>query len=168
MDLLSRAVNDLKSGNTKELEPTIVANVEIELQIPAIIPEKYLADVQLRLQFYKRIASAKTTSELDEIQVEMIDRFGLLPDSAKNLFYISTLKQKAEALGIKKIEANQKGGKIEFTEKPNIDPLRIIKLIQTKSQQFRLEGPTRLRFILDAHPITERITLVDQILQSLL
>lgn len=167
MDLLSRAVDALRSGKTADLEISAISRTEIELQIPAIIPANYLADVQLRLQCYKRIASAKTSAELDEIQVEMIDRFGLLPDSAKNLFYISTLKQKAENLGIKKIEANSKGGKIEFTEKPNIDPMRIIKLIQGKSQQFRLDGPTRLRFTLPEHAAQDRIVLVEQILQSL-
>lgn len=167
MDLLSRAVAALKSGKQPELETSVNRGTEIELQIPAIIPSDYLGDVQLRLQCYKRIASAKTTAELDDIQVEMIDRFGLLPDSAKNLFLISALKQKAEPLGIIKIEANNKGGKIEFNEKPNVDPMRIIKLIQTKSQQFKLDGPTRLRFTLPEHDIKNRLGLVEQILASL-
>lgn len=167
MDLLSRAVEALKSGKEPEAETLTLPATEIDLQIPALIPEKYLGDVHLRLQCYKRIASAKTMSELDEIQVDMIDRFGLLPDAAKNLFAVSTIKQTAEKLGIKKIEANSKGGKIDFIEKPPIDPMRIITLIQTQSRHFRLDGPTRLRFTLDTHEPKDRIGLIEQILEKL-
>lgn len=167
MDLLARAVDALKAGKEPELDMISTSGTEIELQIPALIPEVYLADVHLRLQCYKRIASAKSPSELDEIQVEMIDRFGLLPDFAKNLFTLSLLKQKCERLGIKKLEANSKGGKIEFNEKPNVDPMCIIKLIQNQSQQFRLDGPTRLRFTLSEHEGKNRIGLVEGILEKL-
>lgn len=166
MDLLARAVDALKSGKEPDLTLT-TRGTEIDLQIPALIPENYLADVHLRLQFYKRIASAKNQTECDEIQVEMIDRFGLLPDAAKNLFAISQVKQKAEELGIIKVEANSKGGKIEFSEKPNIDPMRLIKLIQNQSLQFKLEGPTKLKFTLDTHEITDRIRLVEEIFNKL-
>ncbi len=167
MDLLSRAVSALKEGKQPDLETVITTGTEIELQITALIPEYYLGDVHLRLQCYKRIASAKTSTELDEIHVEMIDRFGLLPDPAKNLLAISLLKQRAEKLGILKIEANNKGGKFEFNEKPNIDPLYIIKLIQMRSQQFRLDGPKRLRFTLPEHEPAARIGLVEKILEEL-
>lgn len=164
MDLLSRAVEALKSGKQPVLENIAPQGTEIDLQIPALIPDPYLADVHLRLQFYKRIASTKTLAELDEIQVEMIDRFGLLHEATKNLFAISHIKQQAEALGIVKIEANSKGGKIEFNEKPNIEPIKIIQLIQKRPAYFRLDGPTRLRFNLDAHERKDRIGLVEGIL----
>jgi transcription-repair coupling factor (superfamily II helicase) len=169
MDLLSRAVNSLKAGKEIDidLEKSSKQGTEIDLQIPALIPEKYLGDVHLRLQCYKRISSAKTSNELDDIQVEMIDRFGLLSDPAKNLFAITLLKQRAELLGIIKIEANSKGGKVEFSDKPNIDPLKIIKLIQTQTKRFRLEGPTRLRFNLDPHEPKQRVELVENILSLL-
>ncbi|OAI46082.1 transcription-repair coupling factor [Gammaproteobacteria bacterium SCGC AG-212-F23] len=168
MDLLSRAVDALKSGKQADLEFLSNTGTEIDLQIPALIPENYLPDVQLRLQCYKRIASAKSTRELDEIQVDMIDRFGLIPDTAKNLFVLARLRQLAEPLGIKKIEANNKSGRIEFTEKPAIDPLRIIKLIQTQPKRFKLDGPMRLRFNLDEHVISERLALVENILKELI
>ncbi|MEO9206194.1 MAG: TRCF domain-containing protein, partial [Gammaproteobacteria bacterium] len=168
MELLSRAVASLKAGKKPTLEHlTPERGADIELQIPALIPADYLGDVHLRLQCYKRIASAKTPQELDEIQVEMIDRFGLLPDPTKNLFSMSLLKQQAEKIGIKKIEANNKGGKIEFNKKPNIDPMVIIKLIQTHSKQFCLDGPSRLRFTLPEHPVAERLSWVEKILEQL-
>lgn len=167
MDLLSRAVDALKAGKEPDLNTLKSSSTEIELHIPALIPSDYLADVNIRLQCYKRIASAKTSSELDEIQVEMIDRFGLLPDATKNLFAVTTLKQYAESLGILKIEANAKGGKIHFNDKPNIDPMRIIQLIQKQSQQFKLEGANKLKFMLEIHEAKDRIQHIKQILEKL-
>jgi transcription-repair coupling factor (superfamily II helicase) len=166
MDLLSRAVSALKSGKEPDLN-IVTKNTEIDLQISALIPEAYLGDVHLRLQFYKRIASTQTSRELDEIQVEMIDRFGLLPPPLKNLFAVSLLKQTAEKLGILKIEANSKGGKIEFTATPSVDPMKIIRLIQMKSQRYRLDGPSKLRFTLDTHEPADRISLVENVLLEL-
>jgi transcription-repair coupling factor (superfamily II helicase) len=166
MDLLSRAVSALKSGKEPDLN-IVTKNTEIDLQISALIPEAYLGDVHLRLQFYKRIASTQTSRELDEIQVEMIDRFGLLPVPLKNLFAVSLLKQTAEKLGILKIEANSKGGKIEFTATPSVDPMKIIRLIQMKSQRYRLDGPSKLRFTLDTHEPADRISLVENVLLEL-
>lgn len=123
--------------------------------------------MQLRLQCYKRIANSKTQAELDEIRTEMIDRFGLLPSSLKNLFALAELKQKAAALGVIKIEANEQGGKFEFNEKPNIKPETLIHLIQNQSQHFRLNGPSTLKFIFDKHIPDDRIKLVDHLLDLL-
>jgi transcription-repair coupling factor (superfamily II helicase) len=167
MELLSRAVDALKNGKEPELDAVLAQHTEIDLQISALIPEAYLGDVHLRLQFYKRIASTTNQSELDEIQVEMIDRFGLLPEALKNLFAITTLKQEAEKLGIRKIEANSKGGKIEFGDKPNVDPMKIIRLIQNQAKKYRLDGPTRLRVTLDTHETKERLGLIDKVLLEL-
>lgn len=168
MDLLSRAVDALKAGKEPDFEKSLLSHhSEVDLHITALIPENYLNDTQLRLQLYKRIANAKSSSELDEIQVEMIDRFGLLPEQAKNLFALTELKLKADSLGIIKIDANEKGGKFEFNEKPNVKPETIIRLIQTQPQRFRLDGPTRLRFTLDQHELKDRIILVDKLLEKL-
>lgn len=169
MELLSRAVDAMKTGKEIDDDKLIFTPVssEIDLHITALIPETYLADVQLRLQFYKRIANAKDVTTLDDIQVEMIDRFGLLPPPLKNLFAITELKQKAQQLGIIKIEANEKNGKFEFKEKPNVNPEIIIKLIQDKSQRFHLDGPTRLRFSLAPHTTDLRIKLIEDTLAML-
>lgn len=170
MDLLNKAVETLKSGKEPEdLEKTLLhQHSEIDLRITALIPENYLPDVQLRLQFYKRIANSKTSAELDEIQVEMIDRFGLIPEPLKNLFAITELKLQAEKLGIVKIEANDKMGRFEFTDHPNIKPEKIIKLIQTKSLRYGLEGAKKLRFNLDPHEPKQRIQLVENILKEIM
>lgn len=161
MDLLSRAVDALKAGKEPVTDTSLLyRRSEVDLHITALIPENYLHDIQLRLLFYKRIANAKTIGELDEIQVEMIDRFGLLPPPLKNLFAQSELKLQADELGILKIDANDKSGKFEFNEQPNVKPETIIKLIQDPSAGFRLDGPSRLRFNLPSHNPVTRIELV--------
>ncbi|OGT37495.1 MAG: transcription-repair coupling factor [Gammaproteobacteria bacterium RIFCSPHIGHO2_12_FULL_37_14] len=167
MDLLSRAVELLKSGKEVDWQKALLPHhSEIDLHLPALIPEIYLGDIQLRLQFYKRIANAKNETELDEIQVEMIDRFGLLPHPLKNLFALRSLKHYADQLGIVKIDANEQGGRIEFSEKPNIKPENIIKLIQAYPTVYRFDGPRGLRFALDKHEISERIHLIEKILSQ--
>ena len=90
-ELLDRAVRALKSGKVPDFDLTSEHDAEVELHIPALIPDDYLADVHARLTLYKRIASARDTDALRELQVEMIDRFGLLPDSVKNLFAAAAL-----------------------------------------------------------------------------
>ncbi|MBX3709253.1 MAG: transcription-repair coupling factor [Gammaproteobacteria bacterium] len=167
MDLLSRAVDALKAGKEPDLEKSLLHHrSEVDLHLSALIPEDYLPDVQLRLQFYKRIANAKNQDELDDIQIELIDRFGLLPGPLKSLIAMTELKQKADSLGIIKIEANDKGGKFEFGEKPNVKPETIIRLIQMKTQRYRLDGPTRLRFVLDKHEPKDRIAFINQLLSE--
>ncbi|MFO1467136.1 MAG: transcription-repair coupling factor [Steroidobacteraceae bacterium] len=86
MDLLERAVSALKAGRTPDLESPLQAGPEIELPLPALIPEDYVPDVHLRLVLYKRIAGVVNATELEDLKVELIDRFGPLPDSAQTLF----------------------------------------------------------------------------------
>lgn len=168
MELLSKAVDSLKHGKEFAYEECFsIQCAEVDLHITALIPETYLPDVHLRLSFYKRIASAKTITELDEIQVEMIDRFGLLPEPLKNLFAITEMKITITELGIKKIEASNQGGKIEFMESPKVKPETIIRLLQDKSGKYRMDGPTRLRFGLDNHELKERISKVDEVIKAL-
>lgn len=166
MELLENAVNNLKSGKPGTEKP-LRSGTEIDLRITALIPSDYLPDVHTRLIFYKRIANAKDATAIQELQAEMIDRFGLLPEVTKNLFKITELKLKAQALGIKKIDASQNGGRIEFEDQPNIDPTVIIQLIQKQPKYFKLEGPKRLRFIWDNVPIEQRIDQTRGLLDKL-
>jgi transcription-repair coupling factor (superfamily II helicase) len=145
MELLKQIVAALKSGKEPALKPVDHA-VEIDLQISALIPENYLPDVHTRLVLYKRIAHAKDAQELEQLQIEMIDRFGLLPQALKNLFQLTELKLIANKIGIKKIVSGSKGGRIEFNPKPTINPADIIQLIQKYPTLYKLESPTYLRF----------------------
>lgn len=148
MELLERTVAALKAGKEPAMIKPLSHGAEIDLQFTALIPATYLPDVHTRLTLYKRIANAADQESLKELQIEMIDRFGLLPEAAKNLFLLTELKLKANSLGIRKIETSGNNGRIEFDQEPNIEPKAIIHLIQTQPQQYRLDGPTRLRFTL--------------------
>jgi len=158
MELLENAVDALKAGREPSLEDLTSQQTEVELRMPALLPDDFIPDVNTRLSFYKRIASARDEASLDEIKVELIDRFGLLPDAARNLLDIARLRQQAQKLGIRKLEGNDKGGMIEFAEKNHVDPMWLIGLLQKQPQHYRLDGPTRLKFTQD---LAERKTRMD-------
>ena len=161
MELLDHAVKAIRSGvDMSSLEDPFKPSVEIELHIPAFIPEDYLPDVHSRLMLYKRIANAVSKEALEDLKVEMIDRFGSFPEPIGFLFKISDIKLQAQALGIVKIDANPKGGRFEFGPKANPDPRKIIELIQVKSDIYQLEGSQKLRFKQDLTDQKTRIQTV--------
>ena len=167
MELLEQAVQSLKEGKELDLN-TNFHGAEINLRIPALIPDDYLADVHMRLVLYKRIANAKKASELKDIQVEMIDRFGLLPDAVKNLFRQTELKLVAEKIGIVKIDAGETSGRIEFTKSTKVDPLVIVQLVQQNPLKYKLEGATKLKFELESKTVDEKINEVNSLLKLLM
>ena len=167
MDLLERAVAALKSGRTPTLDRPLDQGAEIDLAVPALLPDDYLPDVHSRLVLYKRIAGATTGTALKELQVEMIDRFGLLPDPAKNLFAITELKLKVRPFGIKKIEAGPTGGRVLFDAEPKIDPTRMIALIQTHPQEFKLDSTNKLRFFRDLADPAKRVQQVSAVIRQI-
>jgi transcription-repair coupling factor (superfamily II helicase) len=168
MDLLERAVQALKAGRTPELDRPLDHGAEIDLGIPALLPADYLPDVHTRLVLYKRIASAGSPEELKDLQVEMIDRFGLLPRPAQNLMEITQLKLRVQHYGIKKIEAGPSGGRVLFGPEPKVDPARIIRLVQSAPKEFKLDGGDKLRFLADLTEPSQRIGQVARVLGQLL
>ncbi|NOZ51552.1 MAG: transcription-repair coupling factor [Gammaproteobacteria bacterium] len=167
MELLERAVNALKAGQQPELDKPLDHGTEVDLSASALIPDDYLPDIHTRLIMYKRIANAESEEALRELQVEMIDRFGLLPESAKNLFQITRIKLRASPLGIKKIEFGQDGGRIIFNEQPNIDPMKIITLIQRQPNVYKMDGTDKVRVIQDSPDLDNRTQFVNKLLDLL-
>lgn len=167
MEMLERAVKAIQKGKTPNLDKPLDHGAEINLRIPALIPDDYLPDVHNRLIMYKRISNAGSNEELDELQVEMIDRFGLLPDSAKNLFRITSLKLRAQQLGIVKIDAGPQGGRIDFDTTTQIDPLTLIKLIQTQPNRYKLDGADRVKFFMPMPDTISRLETIEKLLDML-
>ncbi|KHN50663.1 transcription-repair coupling factor [Pectobacterium fontis] len=167
MELLESAVDALKAGREPSLEDLINSQTDVELRLPALLPDDFIPDVNTRLSLYKRIASAKTADELDELKVELIDRFGLLPDSSRYLLQIAALRQQAQALGIRRIEGNEKGGFIEFSEQNRVDPSHLIGLLQRDPGTYRLDGPTRLKFMKDLSDRPKRIEFIGSLLENM-
>ncbi len=166
-ELLERAVQSLKSGREPALEKPLAENTEVDLHVPALLPEDYLPDVHTRLVMYKRIASAETDAALRELQVEMIDRFGLLPEPAGNLIAVARLRQRARALGIERIEVGPGGGIVQFGAEPHVDAAALVRMVQEQPAVYRLEGQERLRFKAETERADERIELVEQILANI-
>jgi len=167
-EMLARAVDALRSGREVDLDLNNLPGAEISLQLPALLPEDYMPDVHLRLIHYKRIASARSQAELDQLQIELIDRFGLLPAAARNLFRLTALKLAAEPLGIRRINAGATGGYIEFSPQTSMDPSRLIRLIQSSPEIWRLDRQQRLRFSENLDDAEDRFAFIESAIQELL
>ncbi|TVU73785.1 transcription-repair coupling factor [Cobetia crustatorum] len=167
MEMLDRAVKAIKAGKTPNIEAPLDDGVEVSLNLPALIPADYLHDVQQRLMMYKRISNAEDADGLRELQVEMVDRFGLLPEPVKTLFRQTRLRQRAQALGITKLEAGAGRGRIIFGAETPVDPLTLVNLIQRQSDVYKLEGAGTLRFVAEMEETEARFSFCETLLDLL-
>ncbi|HUI61432.1 MAG TPA: transcription-repair coupling factor [Steroidobacteraceae bacterium] len=145
LDMLERAVRALKQGRTPELDKPLAADTEVELRLPAFLPEAYISDVHVRLGLYKRIAAADSDAALDELTAEIYDRFGPLPAVAQSLLRLAKLKLASRALGIRRLDLGPQGGTVTFEESNQLDPQTVIRMIQKQPREYRLEGSLKLR-----------------------
>jgi len=166
MEMLDQAIESLKSGKEPTLEHLLANQAEVELRIPALIPDDYIYDVNMRLSLYKRIANSKSADDLKELQVELIDRFGLLPAPTKNLIAVTEIKQMCDGLCIKRIDTHAKGGAVLFEENTPIDPMFLVSLLQKQGNTFKMDGPTKLKFNANLEDSKKRISWVNQLLNS--
>jgi transcription-repair coupling factor (superfamily II helicase) len=164
MEMLEQAVDALKAGKEPSLEGALAEQTDIDLRLPALIPDDYIHDVNTRLSLYKKLAGCEDERAINEMQIELIDRFGLLPQSAKNLLEIAMLKLKAKHIGISKLEGTNKGGFVEFSQQTQIDPGFIIKLIQSQPNIYKLDGPQKLKFNVPTESGTDRLKLFSDML----
>ncbi|QLB44052.1 transcription-repair coupling factor [Mannheimia pernigra] len=164
MDLLENAVKALQEGREPSLDEITQNQVDIELRVPALIPDDYLPDVNMRLSFYKRIASSENRQNLNDLRVELIDRFGLLPEATKNLFAITQLRLAAQPLGLKKIDAGINGGYLEFKPTAQPDPMKFLQLIQSDKGCYKFDGPLKFRFSKSLEDNAERLAFVAELL----
>lgn len=167
MEMLERAVKAIRKGEQPNLEQPLGGGPEVNLRVPALIPDDYLPDVHARLILYKRIANATDEDGLKELQVEMIDRFGLLPEPTKSLLRLTLLKLQADKLGITKIDAGPQGGRVEFAGETCVDPLVLIKLIQGQPNRYKFEGATTFKFQVPMERPEERFNTVEALLERL-
>lgn len=167
MELLDAAVKALKEGREPSLEELTQQQADIELRVPALLPDDYLGDVNMRLSFYKRIAAAESKAELDELKVELIDRFGLLPDATKNLLQITELRLLVEPLNVVRIDAGTQGGFIEFSAKAQVNPDKFIQLIQKEPIVYRFDGPFKFKFMKDLSDNKVRLEFVVDLLRTI-
>jgi len=166
-ELLARAVQALRSGQLPETDRPLDHGSEIDLGEAALLPDSYVPDVHMRLVLYKRIASAGSAEQLKELQIELIDRFGLLPDAAKNLIATTELKLYCSGLGINKIALHDNGGRIVFDKEPKINVTALLSLLQNKPSEFKLVGNEKLYFTLELETVEQRIDYILQLINNI-
>mgnify|MGYP006418043153 FL=1 len=163
MDILNKAVKAIKQG--KSLESFDDKNCDIDLGIPALIPENFLPDINMRLVLYKRISNVTNKEELNYLGLEMIDRFGKLPEPTENLMKITEFKLNMLKLGINRIKIGRKGGKIRFDQKPKIETEKIINLVRHNPENYRFESPVEIRVKKDLLEAAARIGYVSNLFE---
>lgn len=166
-DMLARAVRALKSGLLPEASADDRAHTQVELNLPALLPDDYLPDVHARLVLYKRIAGATDLDALTELKVELIDRFGTLPEPAQHLFAVQALRQRAAALGIRRLELGATGGRVLFGPVTTVEPSNVIRMVQQLPKVYALDGPDKLRIRLELPGAAERVRVAGEIIDVL-
>jgi transcription-repair coupling factor (superfamily II helicase) len=166
LDMLEHAVKAMRENREPVLDRPLAASSEIELHVPALLPQDYVPDVHLRLALYQRIAGADATA-LQDMTAELIDRFGALPEVANNLVRLASLRLNARALGLRRLDLSSAGGSVQFEEQNSVDPARVIALIQRQAREFRLEGPLKLRIIRSLPKADQRFEYAQQLLAKL-
>ncbi len=166
-DMLNEAVRSLKAGKEPDLAAPLSSTTEINLHVPALLPADYCGDVHERLSIYKRLANCETLDRIDSMQEELIDRFGKLPEPVKALVETHRLRIAAKAVGIVKIDAHGEAASLQFMEKPPIDPIKIITLIQ-KNRHVKLAGQDKLRITASMPDLSARVNQIKQTIKQLL
>lgn len=165
-DMLNEAVRALKNGKEPDLAAPLSSTTEINLHIPALLPNDFCGDVHERLSIYKRLANCSKASAIDDMQEEMIDRFGKLPEQVKSLLETHRLRVAAKPLGIIKIDAHNEAATLQFEPQPPIDAMRIIELVQ-KNKHIRLNGQDKLRITANMPDLASRVAQIKTTLKAL-
>ncbi len=166
-DMLNRAVRALKRGDIPDVSLDDGAGVEVDLGVAALLPDDYIPDVNTRLVLYKRINNAGSPAELDELKVELIDRFGLLPEASENLFCVHAVRVAAEPLQLSRIEAMDEGARLHFGNPEAISPERVIRLVQSNPRDYRLHGDKRLDIQRTLLSLQDRRQAIESVLVTL-
>lgn len=145
MEMLEQSIKDIQSGKIPSFENLKAASCEMDIKFSCIIPEDYIGDVHQRLVIYKRISHAKNDTELHQLQIELIDRFGIFPEPVKNLFASTQLKNTCTEIGIVRVHLSAQQAMIEFNAQPKIEPIELIKLIQNTPSTYQLIQQQRLQ-----------------------
>lgn len=164
--MLTSAVKALRRGETPDFESPLAATTEINLHAPALLPNDYVPDVAQRLGFYKEFSSAESLEAIYAATEALADRYGKLPAAAERLIAVHKLRIRCEAIGIRKIDASAQGTSITFVEKPNIEPMALIRFLQSRKDA-RMAGPERLRIEGGSQSPEGRIQFLYEVLGAL-
>ncbi len=165
--LLARTVAALKAGEMPSADLPADHGTEVDLGVPALLPEDYVPDVHTRLMLYKRIASAKGMDDLHDLKVELIDRFGLLPEYAENLFSVTQLKLLAEQYDVTRIRAGDKSAHLSFAKSHKIDVGKLLALVQENPSMYKLSSAEKLTIHAEMEDVAQRLETIGGLLNGL-
>ncbi len=165
-DMLNSAVKSLKAGKEPDMNAPLAVTAEINLNLPALLPDSYCGDIHERLVLYKRLANCDSTEELDDLKEELIDRFGLLPEAGEALLAVHRLRLDTRRYGIARLDVGPEASSIQFVPNPPVDPMKLIKLIQTR-REYKLAGQDRLKIEKAAPTLEKRVELVRGFLREI-
>ncbi len=166
LDMLERTVQQLRAGGRGAADMPLAAVSEVELHVPALLPTDYVPDMHLRLALYQRIAAADT-GQLRDLAVELVDRFGPLPDAGSNMLQLAHLRLAARALGVRRMELGPEGGSVLFEAQNRVEPAVVLQLIHRQPHDYRLDGPLKLRVQNDMETPAERFEFARKLLERL-
>jgi transcription-repair coupling factor (superfamily II helicase) len=166
LDMLEQAVKALREGREPQLDRPLAAATEIDLHVPALLPADYVADVHLRLALYQRMAGGDAL-QLQDMEGELVDRFGPLPAAARNLLQLAELRVRARALGLRRLDLAAAGGSVQFEEQHHVDATAVIRLIQRQAREYRMDGPLRLRITRALPQPADRFAFAARLLEQL-
>src|SRR5579883_2124174 len=154
--MLEQTVREMKG----EAEPERAAT-QLNLALNLRIPNDYIAEENQRLRIYKRIAGAQTEAAVADVRAELEDRYGPVPDGVKLLLEAALLRAECERIGIAQIDRKRDQLHIRFSEKANVDPVRVMKLVAQNAKrgaQFTPQGILK-------YPLTQ--TRPDEVLMEI-
>jgi transcription-repair coupling factor (superfamily II helicase) len=164
--MLDTAVRSLKEGKEPDMQHPFGITTEINLHVPALLPDEYCGDIHERLILYKRMASCTDEEQLDDMQIELADRFGLLPDPVKALLDCHRLRIAAKPLGITRVDASADSIQIQFAPNPPVNPAKIVALVQG-NRQYQISGPDRLKVKIQIAGIKDRVKRIKSLFVEL-
>ncbi len=165
-EMLAEAVRSLKAGKEPDLLAPLSVTTDINLHAPALLPDSYCGDVHLRLSFYKKLASARNTDQIDALLEELVDRFGKLPAQAQTLIDVHRLRVIAKPYGVVKVDAAPGVTTITFRKDAPVDPMRIIEIIR-KHRHIKLVGNEKIRIDREMLQPRDRAQMVRDVLRNL-
>ncbi|KAF0101096.1 MAG: mfd [bacterium] len=165
-DMLNSAVKSLQAGREPDMNAPLAVTAEINLNLPALLPDSYCGDIHERLVLYKRLANCDSSEELDDLKEELIDRFGLLPEAGETLLAVHRLRLDTKRYGIARLDVGPESASIQFVPNPPVDPMKLIQLIQTK-REYKLAGQDRLKIEKASPTLEKRVELVRGFLREI-
>ncbi|MBB5691020.1 transcription-repair coupling factor (superfamily II helicase) [Roseomonas alkaliterrae] len=165
--MLEEAVADIRAGQGKgEAESERDWTPQINLGLPVLIPEDYVADLPVRLGLYRRIGALATDGENDSMAAELVDRFGPLPPEVENLLAVVAVKRLCREAGVEKLDAGPKGIVLSFRGNRFANPAGLVAWVQARKDQVKLRPDHKLALLREMD-LMQRVKAARDLLASL-